>query len=383
MEDRKLPIGIRSFEKIAENHTVYVDKTEYVYQLVHTSMPYFLSRPPRFGKSLILSTMKAYWEGKKELFSGLKIESLEKENPDAWQAYPVFFFDFDEVNVSCEGMLENLLEAYLLEWEKIYGITSHEMPLGVRFGQLLRAAAEQTGKKCVILVDEYDKPLLETMENPELVKHNKAVLNGFFSVLKSEEANIRFIFIIGGTKLIDGTFFGAIDHLRDISMSMDYAEICGFTNQEMLSVFTPEVKALAKEQGLTQETCLEKLEAECGGYHFHHKGKSIHHPYRLLSALEDRKFDACWLETGIPSSLVNRLQVMNVDVRKFTDGALYATKRMLREDCTVSSDPVPLLYRMGVLTLLEYDSKGCFYRLGFPNEEVKHGFLDRLMANPD
>ena len=175
-----------------ERHDKYLlDKTEYIYRLVHTDVPYFLSRPRRFGKSLLLSSMKAYWEGKKDLFKGLKIEALEQGNPDAWQTYPVFYMDFNMANFAVEGALEGILKVHLQEWEKRYGATSHEIPLGARFGLLLQAASEQTGKKCVVLVDEYDKPLLQSMENKELVEHNKAVFKGFFSTLKGQDANIQ------------------------------------------------------------------------------------------------------------------------------------------------------------------------------------------------
>ena len=197
MGRRNLPIGIQSFEKIIENQNLYVDKTDHIYRLVKTNVPYFLSRPRRFGKSLLLSTMKAYWEGKKELFHGLKIAELEKNNPDAWQAYPVFYLDFNRANFADKGTLEAIIEVQLLEWEKQYGETTKEAPLGARFGQLLKMAFEQTGRRCVVLVDEYDKPLLETMEDKALVEHNKAVFKGFFSTLKSFDEYIQLSFLQG------------------------------------------------------------------------------------------------------------------------------------------------------------------------------------------
>ncbi|WP_049895789.1 ATP-binding protein [Oribacterium sp. NK2B42] len=211
MEERKLPVGIQSFEKIIENHNLYVDKTEYIYKLVHTGMPYFLSRPRRFGKSLLLSTMKAYWEGKKELFRGLAIERLEQDDPEAWQTYPVFYLDFNKADYHENVALKSVLKLHIEEWEKQYGKTTEDAPLGARFGQLLRAAAEQTGKRCVVLVDEYDKPLLETMGNRELVEHNKAVFKGFFSSLKSEDAYIRFVFITGVTKFSKVSIFSDLN----------------------------------------------------------------------------------------------------------------------------------------------------------------------------
>ncbi|MBR1470625.1 MAG: ATP-binding protein [Lachnospiraceae bacterium] len=377
-EKRKLPVGIQSFEQIINEHYLLVDKTEYVYKLVHTGKPYFLSRPRRFGKSLLLSTMRAYWEGKKELFQGLKIEALEQENADAWQAYPIFYFDFNGKNYQAGQALETVLDGLLSGWELTYHV-SKANGLEERFKRLLQAASAQTGKKCVVLVDEYDKPLIETMENKELVKHNKAVFKGFFSTLKSEDACIQFIFITGVTKFSKVSIFSDLNQLRDISMSMDYSEICGITEQEMRDVFMPEIEAMADEQELTVRECLGKLKMEYDGYRFHQKGMGVYNPYSLLNALADREFDAYWFETGTPSFLVARLKEMHFDSRKFTDGTLYATKRMLKDYRDDNPDPIPLLYQTGYLTIIDYSVKKAAYTLGFPNEEVKYGFLDSLM----
>ena len=379
LNNRQLPVGIQSFEKLIDNNNLYVDKTEYVYRLVHTSVPYFLSRPRRFGKSLLLSTMKAYWEGKRDLFKGLIIEELERDNPDAWQPYPVFYFDFNKTNFAEDGALEAILEVQLQEWELLYGETSKKAPLGARFGQLLKAAAEKTGKRCVVLVDEYDKPLLETMDNKTLVEHNKAVFKGFFSVLKSEDAHIQFVFITGVTKFSKASIFSDLNQLMDISMSMDYSEICGITEQEIRDNFEPEVENLAKEQDLTTEGCLEKLKQEYDGYHFHQKGKGVYNPYSLLNALFNREFDSYWFETGTPTFLVKRLRNMNFDVRKFNDKTLYATKDMLKDYRDDNPDVVPLLYQSGYLTLKDYNTQKSVYTLGFPNNEVEVGFLKSLL----
>ena len=379
LEERKLPVGIQSFDQIIRENYLLVDKTEYIYKLVHTGKPYFLSRPRRFGKSLLLSTMKAYWEGKKELFKGLKIEELEKNNPDAWQTYPVFYMDFNKANFADQGALEAIIEVQLQEWEAVYGETAKEAPLGARFGQILKAASEKTGKGCVVLVDEYDKPFLETMENKELVEHNKAVFKGFFSALKSEDAYIRFIFITGVTKFSKVSIFSDLNQLRDISMSMDYAEICGITEQEMKNTFMQDIEMLADEQGLDIEECLGKLMEEYDGYHFHQKGKGVYNPYSLLNALVDREFDAYWFETGTPAFLVNRLKAIGFDARKFTNGSLYATKKMLKDYRDDNPDLIPLLYQTGYLTLKGYDAQKAAYTLGFPNKEVEYSFLESLL----
>ncbi|MBQ9008740.1 MAG: ATP-binding protein [Clostridia bacterium] len=377
-DGRKIPVGIQSFEKMIESRNLYVDKTAYVYRLVHTNAPYFLSRPRRFGKSLLLSTIKAYWEGRKELFSGLKIEELEKDNPDAWQSYPVFYFDFNGKNYQNGQALETVLDSLLSNWEDIWG-ASTEKGLEERFKKLLRKASEQTGRRCVILVDEYDKPLLETMESSDLVEHNKAVFKGFFSTLKSEDANIQFIFITGVTKFSKVSIFSDLNQLRDISMVSDYSELCGITEDELKHTFMPEIEALAKEQELTGEECLSRLKQTYDGYLFHEKGERVYNPYSLLTALADREFGAYWFATGTPSFLVKRLRRSGFDPRKFTDGTLYANKRMLTDYRDDNPDPVPLLYQTGYLTIAGFDKRKASYTLAFPNEEVKYGFLENLL----
>ena len=379
-EQRNLPVGIQSFEKIIENNNLYIDKTEYIYRMAHTGVPYFLSRPRRFGKSLLLSTMKAYWEGKKELFRGLKIEELESDNTEAWQEYPVFYLDFNRDNYNGTEVLEGILEDHLIDWESKYSVTPTEkQTLAVRFKRVIRAAFEQSGKRCVVLVDEYDKPLLEIMENPELLKHNKEVFKGFFSNLKSEDECIQFIFITGVTKFSKVSIFSDLNQLRDISMSMDYSEICGITEQEMRDNFGPEIERLAKEQDLSKEECLEKLKQEYDGYHFHQKGKGVYNPYSLLNALMEREFDAYWFETGTPTFLVNRLKAMRFDAHRFTDGSLYATRKMLKDYRDDNPDLIPLLYQTGYLTLKDYDASKAAYTLTFPNKEVEYGLLDSLL----
>ena len=379
MEERKLPVGIQSFEKIIENHNLYVDKTEYIYKLVHTGVPYFLSRPRRFGKSLLLSTMKAYWEGKKELFRGLAIERMEQDDPEAWQEYPVLYFDFNGNDYQGRDSLESALNAKLMLWEEQYHtLTDAKLSLGDRFKRVLRAAAEQTGKRCVVLVDEYDKPLLETMGNRDLVEHNKAVFKGFFSSLKSEDAYIRFVFITGVTKFSKVSIFSDLNQLRDISMSMDYAEICGITEQEMTDVFMPEIDALAEEQDMSRSECLFKLKKKYDGYHFHQKGEGVYNPYSLLCAFADREFDAYWFETGTPTFLAERLKKLQFDPRRFTDNTIFATKSELKDYRDDNPDVIPLLYQTGYLTISEYDAAKSAYTLGFPNEEVKYGLLKSL-----
>ena len=376
---RNLPIGVQSFEKIINNSNLYVDKTEYVYRLVHTSTPYFLNRPRRFGKSLFLSTLKAYWEGKKELFKGLRIEELEQDEPESWESYPVFYFDFNKADYADRGALEAVLEDSFREWEGIYGKTQADAPFGIRFGQLLESAYQMTRKGCVVLVDEYDKPLLDPLEDINLVERNKAVFKGVFSVLKSKDEIIQFVFITGVTKFSKVSIFSDMNQLRDISMSMDYAAICGITEQEMKDTFRPEIETLAREYDLTYEECLQKLKQEYDGYHFHPKGEGVYNPFSLLNAMADRQFGSYWYETGTPSFLVKRIKSIGFDVRRFTDGTLYATMQMLKDYRNDDPDPVPLLYQTGYLTLMGYDTQKAVYTLGFPNREVEYGFLGNLL----
>jgi len=376
-EERKLPVGVQSFEKIIENHNIYVDKTEYIYKLVNTNVPYFLSRPRRFGKSLLLSTMKAYWEGKKELFKGLKIEELEQRNPDAWQSYPVFYFDFNGKNYQKGQALETILDDLLSGWELSYQVAK-ENGLEERFKKLLRVAAEKTGRKCVVLVDEYDKPLLETMDNKKLVEHNKAVFKGFFSTLKSEDANIRFIFITGVTKFSKVSIFSDLNQLEDISFDDDYSGLCGITEEEIQDYFRPEISRMALERSMSNDECLEKLRRTYDGYRFSANGIGVYNPFSLLTALKKRRFGSFWYETGTPTFLVRKLKEINFDVRQFSDRTLQSTEALLSDYRVENPDPIPLLYQTGYLTIVDYTEEDV-YTLGLPNEEVRYAFLQSLM----
>ena len=375
---RKLPVGIQSFEKIRTCDNLYVDKTEYIYNLVHTDVPYFLSRPRRFGKSLLISTLKAYWEGKKELFAGLSIEKAEESHPEAWESYPVLHFDFNKADYLQDGALEAVLEAHLNEWEKLYGQTTKNAPLGVRFGQIMRLAYDTTGKRCVILVDEYDKPLIETMENEPLVARNKAVFKGFFSALKSEDDYIRFILITGVTKFNKVSIFSDLNQLEDISFDQTYAGICGITEEELTDSFMPEIEAMATDHNISTSDCLSRLRTTYDGYHFSPDGVGVYNPYSLFCALKKKRFASFWFETGTPTFLVKQLKQIDFDVRRFSDSTIQSTEALLSDYRGDNPDPVPLLYQTGYLTIKDC-SDGEVYTLGFPNEEVSYAFLQSLM----
>ena len=379
MEARKLPIGVQDFERLIKGNYVYVDKTEYVHKLVTSGLPYFLSRPRRFGKSLLLSTLRAYFEGKKELFRGLKIEELEKENPDAWQSCPVFYFDFNKKNFKTEMAFEEVLVSHLMEWEAVYGKEYSERPLEERFQKLLVKAVEMTGQNAVVLVDEYDKPLLEVLENDSLEEHNKAVFKGFFGILKSCDEYLQFVFITGVTKFSKVSIFSDLNQLQDISLDKAYGTICGMTEAEIQECFQPELSRMAKECALSEEECLKELARMYDGYHFYPGGAGVYNPFSLLNALQKGAFGAYWFSTGTPTFLVRRMKDMQFDVRQFDGQDIYAEEYVLTDYRADNPDIVPLLYQTGYLTITGYDREEQLYILGFPNAEVKYGFLKSLL----
>lgn len=376
---RKLPIGIQGFEKLRTDGFLYVDKTEYIYQLVHDNVPYFLSRPRRFGKSLLLSTLKAYWEGKRELFEGLAIEELEKQNPDAWKPYPVFYFDFNGVNYQKSDALEESLDIQMRRWEKRYDCETGERSLGGRFQNLLITATEKTGLRSVVLIDEYDKPLLDVVDKPELQEHNKEVFKGFFSTLKSLDEYLQFVFITGVSKFHKVSIFSDLNQLNDITLSERYAEICGITEREIEDYFLEEVVSLAKQQKITRQECRKMLRKQYDGYLFHPEGEGVYNPYSLLKAFYDKDFGAYWFETGTPTFLVKKIRKDLFDVRRFTNKTIYANETTLKDYTGDGTDPVPFLYQSGYLTIVDFDRRRRRYTLGFPNEEVKYGFLESLV----
>ena len=376
---RKLPIGVQGFQSLRGDGFVYVDKTEYIYRLTQGSRQYFLSRPRRFGKSLLLSTMRAYFEGKKELFKGLQIERLVEGDADAWKPYPVFYFDFNKDSYQRNGILEDVLIDHLKEWEKVYGCENPDALLSERFRSLIRRAVDRTGRRVVILVDEYDKPLLEVMKDPALEEHNKAVFKGFFSTLKSYDDYIRFVFITGVTKFSKVSIFSDLNQLYDISMVSDYAGICGITGQELPDNFEPEIERLAAQQELSKDECLARLKEKYDGYRFHQTSGGVYNPFSLLNCFANMEFGDYWFETGTPTFLVRRLREIGFDVSSFSDRTLSATGQELSDYRGDNPDPVPLLYQTGYLTIADYEPEFGEYILGFPNEEVKYGFLRSLM----
>ena len=381
---RKLPIGIQSFKDLREKRFLYVDKTEYLFQLVNNGKVYFLSRPRRFGKSLFLSTLAAYFLGQKELFKGLYLEKAEaeqavQENRAAWQAYPVLYLDFNTGQYELSGALDETLSYFLDTEEPKYNLQKNSFSHAKRFTSLIQAAYQQTGKQVVILVDEYDKPLLQTMGvNEALNEHYRNMLKAFYSVIKTCDQYIRFAFLTGVTKFSKISIFSDLNNLRDISMEEDYAGICGITQEELEANFQSEIQALATRQDLTYQQALAELKQWYDGYLFHQAGKGMYNPYSVLSALVKREIKSYWFSTGTPTFLVNYLKEAHYYIPDL-DGKVELNEEELETYRAVAEDALPILFQAGYLTIKEYISDVRLYRLGFPNDEVRYGFLRNVL----
>ena len=375
---RKLPIGIQNFESLRKDGYIYVDKTEYVYRLVHNGKPYFLSRPRRFGKSLFLSTLKSYFEGKKELFEGLKIAELEKDDPHAFEPYPVFYIDLNRDSYKEAHALENVLDRHLCEWEDLFRTDKGSLSLAGRFQLLIKKAYEQTGKPCVILVDEYDKPLLETISDEQQNDHNRNVFKGFLSTLKSFDEYLKFVFITGVTRFSKVSIFSDLNQLNDISMDDDYSEICGITEKDLVKYFEKEIAITAEKNEIDNEKCRKLLKNKYDGYHFSKNSEGVYNPFSILNAFSKKDFSAYWYATGTPTFLLDKLNHIDFDIKSITSGKLNATPLELADYTADNNNPVPLLYQTGYLTIKGYDKLFDSYELGYPNDEVKFGFLNSL-----
>ena len=384
---RKLPIGIQSFEKLRRDEYLYIDKTPFIWKLVQTSSPYFLSRPRRFGKSLFLSTLAAYFLGQKELFKGLYLEKAEEEqavleNRAAWQEYPVFYLDFNIGQYLESEALSERLDSLLQEQESLYGILvakEEESFYASRFERLLKATYQQTGKQVVILVDEYDKPLLQTMVvNEALNEQYRNELKAFYSVIKTCDEYIRFAFLTGVTKFSKISIFSDLNNLRDISLEKHYAGICGMSQKELEANFQPEIQVLADSQDLTYQETLTALQQWYDGYCFAPAGEGMYNPFSLLNAFAKERFGSYWFETGTPTFLVNYLKEAHYFIPDL-DGQVVLTESELQTYRAIAQEPFPILFQSGYLTIKEYIKEARLYRLGFPNDEVRYGFLENLL----
>lgn len=373
----KYPVGIQTFEKIIEGDFVYVDKTDLVYSLVNGGQIYFLSRPRRFGKSLLLSTLRAYFEGKKNLFAGLKIEALEHD----WHVHRVFHFDFNGTNFSEPNALNMKIEGYLHDWEKKYGITPEvDFNLGSRFNRILQAAAEQTGRGAVVLVDEYDKPLLDVLEkDPELLEQNREILKSFYSVFKQADASLRFVFLTGVTKTLQSSAFGGFNQVLDISMTNKFEALCGFTEEEVFKYFAKPIRGMAVIEGCREEEIRQRLKQHYDGYHFSENLTDIYNPFSVLNALDSQKISDYWITSGIPLYLIRLINNFHGDIDELIN-KYYLPNEFINYKADVEY-PLPMIYQSGYLTIKDYDKEPNLFLLDFPNNEVKNSFLAMVTTN--
>ncbi|MDE5795471.1 MAG: ATP-binding protein [Muribaculaceae bacterium] len=367
----KYPVGIQTFSEIIEGGYTYVDKTEYVARLTLQGKYYFLSRPRRFGKSLLLSTLRAYFEGRHELFEGLVLDSMNVN----WTPRPVIHIDLNTSNYTLEDGLDKRLDSILSFYEKQYDISEPYPFLSVRFEQLIQRIYERTGRQVAILVDEYDKPLLAIEDNPKLFIKNQATLKGFFGVLKSMDMYICFAMLTGVARFNKVSVFSDLNNLDDISMSNDFAEVCGWTEKELTDNFKQGIQLLAEENGMSYENALLTMRKYYDGYQFTPKGSRLYNPFSVLSTLKRRELDFYWFQTGTPTFLAKRVRDSRIDLPSLN--SQWVNRSDLVSVGFDSSNPVPLLFQTGYLTIKS--TEGRLIELHFPNYEVETGFAQELL----
>ena len=374
------PIGIQNFESLRNDNYFYVDKTKLIYQLARSGRYYFLSRPRRFGKSLLISTLEEYFEGKKELFKGLAIENLEKD----WIKYPILHLDLNIEKYNSPDSLDKILNDKLEYWESIYGTRPSETSFSLRFAGIVRRAYEQTGQRVAILVDEYDKPMLQSIGNEELQRSFRDTLKPFYGVLKSMDGCIKFALLTGVTKFGKISVFSDLNNLNDISMDERYIEICGITEKEIHENLEDELHELARRQKMTYDEVCKELKECYDGYHFVEDSIGLYNPFSLLNTFDKMKFGSYWFETGTPTYLVELLKQNHYSLQRIAHEETDAD--VLNSIDSASQNPVPVIYQSGYLTIKGYDRRFGMYRLGFPNREVEEGFIKFLLpyyANVD
>ena len=374
MEDlqRLYPIGIQTFSKIREGNYLYIDKTEYVYRMTHSASSYmFLSRPRRFGKSLLTSTLHSYFSGRKELFHGLAMEKLEKE----WTEYPVLHFDMSTAKHADSEQLLQELNLKLYGYEQIYGRLEEEVNPNQRLMGLIKRAYEQTGKKVVVLIDEYDAPLLDVVHERE----NLDVLRNFYSPLKACDPYLRYVFLTGITKFSQLSIFSELNNIKNISMDEPYAVICGISEDEIRLQMKDDLEGLAKKLEITPEEALMKLKENYDGYHFTSPSPDIYNPFSLLNAFADGKFGSYWFGSGTPTYLINMLEKFGVEPSEI------GNNRVSVEDFDAPTERmtsiIPLLYQSGYITIKNYDEELDLYTLNIPNKEVRIGLMKSLLPH--
>ena len=370
------PIGIQTFERIRKEDKLYIDKTEYIYRMAHTSGTYFfLGRPRRFGKSLLVTTMQSYFEGKKELFKGLAIEKLEKE----WTEYPVLHFDMSGGKHMDKEQLEEYLDYRLQEEEKKWGVTKPVKGANNRLIDLINTAYEKSGKQVVVLIDEYDAPMLDVVHEKEQLDMLRNMMRNFYSPLKYSEAKLRFVFLTGITKFSQVSIFSELNNIINISMNEEYAGICGITKEELLTQMSEDIDELAKSQELTREETIAELKENYDGYHFSAKSPDVYNPFSLLNCFSTREFGAYWFSSGTPTYLIKmmrKFKVMPTNISR-----MYAKSSAFDAPTENMTAITPLLYQSGYLTIKGYDKFSKLYTLDLPNKEIKVGLFESLLPN--
>ncbi|MBM6891229.1 AAA family ATPase, partial [Bacteroides caecigallinarum] len=374
----KYPIGIQSFDQIIERGYVYVDKTSLIYRLVNEGKIYFLSRPRRFGKSLLVSTLKSYFLGRKDLFNGLAISSLETE----WTEHPVFHIDFNSTNFAKEVTLEQKINFMLNSWSTQYGLPSQEgkIDLGDRFVEILSGVHKITGQPAVVLIDEYDKPLLDVLDvDKNLEEYNRNILKAFYSVFKAADEHLRFVLLTGVTKFSQVSVFSGFNQPKDISLDTRYEALCGITQDEIDSCFTDAISEMAEEYSCSFEEMRAQLKRQYDGYHFSRKMTDIYNPFSLLNALDSKSLEDYWFRSGTPTYLIRLLNHFNENVNELT-GKYYSPSEFIDYKADVER-PLPMIFQSGYLTIKGYDMDFNTFLLDFPNNEVKNGFLTLVASS--
>ncbi len=373
-QGRLYPIGIQTFEKIRVGNYMYIDKTEYVYRMVHSASNYiFLSRPRRFGKSLLTSTLEAYFEGRRELFRGLALERLETE----WTEYPVLRFDMSTAKHVDKERLESELNLKLIEYENVYGRGEGEENVNQRFQGIIRRAYEQTGRQVVVLIDEYDAPLLDVVHEEKNLPILRNIMRNFYSPLKACDPYLRFVFLTGITKFSQLSIFSELNNIKNISMLPEYAAICGITEEEMATQMDEDLDILAGRLGVSREEVVQKLKYNYDGYHFTWPSPDIYNPFSLMNAFADGRLDSYWFGSGTPTYLIEMLKKYGVQPQQI--GGRKAMAESFDAPTERMTDITPLLYQSGYVTIKGYSSITQLYTLDIPNKEVRIGLMKSLL----
>lgn len=368
----KYPIGVQNFEDLRSQGYLYVDKTAYVHRLIESGKYYFLSRPRRFGKSLLLSTIEAYYQGKRHLFKGLAIDSLTEK----WEPHPILHLDLNNRAYTSTQSLCDELNSSLEQWEELYGNEKRDRAPEERFAYIIRRAYEKTGKKVVILIDEYDKPLLNAIDDESLADEYRKILKAFYSNLKTMDGYIRFAMLTGVARFSKVSIFSDLNNLKDISLWEEYAGICGWTEKELTDNFKEGIEALAIKRREPVEETLKAMRVYYDGYRFTEADLLLYNPFSILNALDGKNIRPFWFSTGTPTFLAQRVKKYGIQLPEINDQ--WCDENALQQVGLDSADPLPLMFQTGYLTIAEYKPGLRAYRLRFPNKEVETGFADNL-----